>query len=154
MTSEDLGHDATAGTGPLAPPPQPTQTGPAAGAPLGTDRQTAGAHGGPTGADSGRSTEPPPVLDIDETNLSGAGVDTPQWSEATVRGDTVPVTPEEAERLDPERASAERAGETPPHADAEQMESALREGGPLAPADRYERQRREAASDPGGTSLT
>ena len=153
MTDDDLGHEATAGTGPLAPPPQPTQADPAGGAPLATDRQTAGA-GGETQGDGSGFPEPPPILDIDETNLAGAGVDTPQWSPSAVPGDTASVASAEAERLDPERASSERAAETPPHEDAEQMERALREGGPLAAADRYEQQRREAPTDAGGTSLT
>jgi len=64
---------------------------------------------------------------------------------------TGPINPEDR---DPEHASAERAGETPPQEDAEQLESALREGGPLAPADRFADQRRERSTEPGpGTSL-
>ncbi len=39
--------------------------------------------------------------------------------------------PIDAEKVDPEHASSERAAETPPHADSERMEAALREGGPL-----------------------
>lgn len=38
------------------------------------------------------------------------------------------------ELVDPAHASAERAGETPRQEDAEQMEAALREGGPLREA--------------------
>lgn len=41
------------------------------------------------------------------------------------------ISAADAERLDPEHASSERAAETPPHPDAERMEAALREGGPL-----------------------
>lgn len=61
------------------------------------------------------------------------------------------VSPEEAQRIAPDRARSEEAAETPPHADAERLESALREGGPLpdAPA----RDDRTAPLDPGGTSL-
>jgi len=62
--------------------------------------------------------------------------------------------PVNAEDRDPEHASAERAGETPPHEDAEQLESALREGGTLGPADEFAAQRRERSTEPGpGTSL-
>ncbi len=39
--------------------------------------------------------------------------------------------PIDAEQVDPEHASSERAAETPPHEDAERMEAALRLGGPL-----------------------
>jgi hypothetical protein len=64
------------------------------------------------------------------------------------------LTPLEAQRLDPERATSERAGETPPHQDAERLESALREGGPLADGEDARRAAaREAPLDPGGTSL-
>ncbi|MFL6137471.1 MAG: hypothetical protein ACJ74O_06690 [Frankiaceae bacterium] len=65
------------------------------------------------------------------------------------------VTPLEAQRLDPERATSERAGETPPHEDAERLESALREGGPLPDRDDGDAgaAAREAPLDPGGTSL-
>jgi hypothetical protein len=45
------------------------------------------------------------------------------------------VTPLEAQRLDPKRATSELAGETPPHEDAERLESALRETGPLPEGD-------------------
>ncbi len=56
--------------------------------------------------------------------------------------------------VDPEHARSELAGETPPHADAEKMESALREGGPLA-GDPYAEARRVQPTEPGpGTSLT
>lgn len=66
-------------------------------------------------------------------------------------------TPEvDAERVDPEHASADLAGDTPPHADAEEMESALREGGPLVEEDEGAvTTRREASTEDGpGTSLT
>jgi hypothetical protein len=63
--------------------------------------------------------------------------------------------PVDAEQVDPEHASSERAGETPPHDDAEQLESALREGGPLGPADDAAEQRRQQPTEEGpGTSLT
>lgn len=54
----------------------------------------------------------------------------------------------------PESAMSERAAETPAQPDAEQMESALREGGALGPADDYAAQRRQQPTEPGpGTSL-
>jgi hypothetical protein len=60
----------------------------------------------------------------------------------------------DAEDVDPEHARSELAGETPPHPDAEKMESALREGGPLA-GDPYAEARRVQPTEPGpGTSLT
>ena len=63
--------------------------------------------------------------------------------------------PVDAEQVDPEHASSERAGETPPHPDAEEMESALREGGPLLDDSEVEEARRQQATEPGpGTSLT
>lgn len=67
--------------------------------------------------------------------------------------DTQPV---DAERVDPEHARSERAAESPPQDDAEEMEWALREGGPLIPDDpEDEESRREAPTEPGpGTSLT
>ena len=61
------------------------------------------------------------------------------------------VTPLEAQQIDPERATSELAGETPPHGDAERLEAALREGGPLP--DAGSEPDREAPLDPGGTSL-
>lgn len=66
--------------------------------------------------------------------------------------DPEPIDPE---RIDPQRASSERAAQTPPHEDAERMESALRVGGPLVRDDPDEAQReRERPSEPGpGTSL-
>jgi len=61
----------------------------------------------------------------------------------------------DAESVDPEHASAERAGETPPHPDAEKMEAALRKGGPLITDAEIEEARRIQATEPGpGTSLT
>ena len=63
------------------------------------------------------------------------------------------LTPEEAEQRDPEHASSERAGETPPQPDAERLESALREGGPVM-GDPHEDDAKQAPLDPGGTSLT
>ncbi len=58
------------------------------------------------------------------------------------------------EQVDPEHATAERAGETPPHAEAEKMESALREAGPLVDDSEIEEARRIQATEPGpGTSL-
>lgn len=52
---------------------------------------------------------------------------------------------------------AETAAETPPHADAERMEAALRIGGPLAPVEDEQTAtaRRERPTEDGpGTSLT
>ena len=63
-----------------------------------------------------------------------------------------PLSPEDAERRDPEHASAERAGETPPQPDAERLESALREAGPLM-GDPHQDDAKLAPLDPGGTSL-
>lgn len=69
--------------------------------------------------------------------------------------DPGPGEPVDAEQYDPEHASSERAAETPAQADAEQMESALRERGPLAPDDPYAVQRRVQETELGpGTSLT
>ena len=67
-----------------------------------------------------------------------------------------PTSPEEAELTHPDEASAERAGETPPQEDAEQMEAALRRGGFLETDDPAEAQaRREQPTEDGpGTSLT
>ena len=63
--------------------------------------------------------------------------------------------PVNAEQVDPEHASAERAAETPPQADAEEMEAALREHGALGPSDPYAARRRLAPTEDGpGTSLT
>ena len=68
-------------------------------------------------------------------------------------GDRRRVTPLEAQQLNPEQATSERAAETPPHADAERLESALREGGPLPDAGADEPERDAPVADPGGTSL-
>ena len=56
----------------------------------------------------------------------------------------------------PEHARSERAAETPPHEDAEEMEAAMRErGAPLASAEPSEDERRQQPTEPGpGTSLT
>jgi hypothetical protein len=55
----------------------------------------------------------------------------------------------------PRHARSEEAGETPAQPDAENMEGALREGGPLGEADPYAAQRRSAPTEDGpGTSLT
>jgi len=63
--------------------------------------------------------------------------------------------PVDAEQVNPEQASSERAAETPPHSDAEEMESALREGGPFLAGDPHEQARREQPTEAGpGTSLT
>ena len=81
----------------------------------------------------------------------------------TTPDDTTPTTASTApdaggvadiDRVDP-RADSLRAGETPPHADAERMEAALRLGGPLVPDDEAEAQaRREQPTEDGpGTSL-
>lgn len=66
-----------------------------------------------------------------------------------------PISPEEVERLHPE-ARTDRAAETPAQPDAEQLESALREGGPLVHDDPEVIQaRRELPTEDGpGTSLT
>lgn len=63
----------------------------------------------------------------------------------------------DAERYDPEHARSEEAAETPPQDDAERMESALREGGPIPVGsdERAARSQREQSTEPGpGTSLT
>lgn len=64
--------------------------------------------------------------------------------------------PIDAEQVDPQHASSELAAETPPTPDAEELESALREGvGSLGPADEFAEQRRVQPTEPGpGTSLT
>lgn len=64
--------------------------------------------------------------------------------------------PIDAEQVDPEHAKSELAGETPPHPDAEEMESALRQGGPLWKESEAEQAaRRKQPTEPGpGTSLT
>ena len=62
--------------------------------------------------------------------------------------------PVDAQQVDPDHARSELAGETPPHPDAEQMESALREGGPLASEDLTEQRRRQPTEPGPGTSLT
>ena len=64
--------------------------------------------------------------------------------------------PVDAEAVDPEHARSELAAETPPHPDAEEMESALRERGPLVADDERARQAQWAQpTEPGpGTSLT
>ncbi len=68
---------------------------------------------------------------------------------------TETVTPLEAQERWPERATSELASMPEPYADAEGLERALREGGPLADKDAfYEAQRRAAETAPGGTSLT
>jgi hypothetical protein len=56
---------------------------------------------------------------------------------------------------DPAARGSERAGDPPPMADAEALESALRDGvGFLGPADEYAEQRRQAPTEDGpGTSL-
>jgi hypothetical protein len=67
------------------------------------------------------------------------------------------VTPLEAQRLDPERATSELAPETPPQDDAEQLEDALREAGrPLVEDvdDPDAQAKRAAPIDRGGTSLS
>ena len=63
--------------------------------------------------------------------------------------------PVDAQQVDPEHARSELAGETPPHADAEEMEAALRRAGrPLVTdEDIQERRRRQATEDGPGTSL-
>jgi hypothetical protein len=59
-----------------------------------------------------------------------------------------------AEPAQAESAEADAAADTAARNDAERMESALRVGGPLAPADPYAASRREAPTEPGpGTSL-
>jgi hypothetical protein len=55
--------------------------------------------------------------------------------------------PVDPEQVDPEHASSERAGETPPQPDAERMEAALREGGPL-PDEPVAGERRHLAVQP------
>lgn len=58
-------------------------------------------------------------------------------------------------RIDPAARGSESAAEPIPQDNAEQLESALREGvGSLGPADPYAQQRREAPTEDGpGTSL-
>lgn len=60
--------------------------------------------------------------------------------------------PIDAERVDPEHAKSELAPETPPQSDAEEMESALREGGPLK-TDEPGSDEPPAVEDGPGTSL-
>jgi hypothetical protein len=68
---------------------------------------------------------------------------------------TETVTPLEAQERWPERATSELAAEPEPYPDAERLEGALREAGPLADKDAvYEARRRAAETAPGGTSLT
>ncbi len=61
--------------------------------------------------------------------------------------------PIDAEAVDPEHARSERAAETPPQEDAERMEAALREGGPLRPIDDAPDGEPPLAEDGPGTSL-
>ena len=85
----------------------------------------------------------------------GGGVDGADSAAAARLDDVEDPDFDDPEVRDPEHASAERAGETPPHADAERMEAALRIGGPLVPDDEAEAQlRREQPTEDGpGTSL-
>jgi hypothetical protein len=63
--------------------------------------------------------------------------------------------PEDAADYNPRHARSEEAGETPPHADAERMEAAMREHGPLVTdADTEARRRLQPTEDGPGTSLT
>jgi hypothetical protein len=65
------------------------------------------------------------------------------------------VTPLEAQERWPDEATSELAAKPEPYPDAEKLESALREGGPLADKDDYyEAQRKAADTAPGGTSLS
>ena len=66
-----------------------------------------------------------------------------------------PDGPVDAQAYDPEHARAELAAETPPQADAEAMEAALRERGRPLAGDPYSRARQVAPTEDGpGTSLT
>ena len=77
-------------------------------------------------------------------DADGAPTDTPER-----------VTPLDAQTRWPDRATSELAAKPEPYPDAEQLEGALREGGPLADKDDYyEAQRKAADIAPGGTSLT
>ncbi|RZS90249.1 hypothetical protein EV189_2033 [Motilibacter rhizosphaerae] len=65
------------------------------------------------------------------------------------------MTESTPDQTDP-RADSLRAGETPPQDDAEQLESALREGGPLVHDDpaREQALKEQPTEDGPGTSLT
>jgi hypothetical protein len=66
--------------------------------------------------------------------------------------------PVDAQQVDPQHARSENAGETPPHADAEEMESALRDRGEALVTDADDElaqaRRRQPTEDGPGTSLT
>jgi hypothetical protein len=67
---------------------------------------------------------------------------------------TESVTPLEAQTRWPDEATSELAAKPEPYPDAERLESALREGGPLADKDAvYEAERKRANLTPGGTDL-
>ena len=71
---------------------------------------------------------------------------------ATPHDDLTPSTVPDAENP---QADSLRAAETPPHPDAEAMESALREGGPLVTDEEHEQAVRAQPTEDGpGTSLT
>lgn len=92
-------------------------------------------------------SEAPPLEDAPAQPLNGA----PAQDSAGSNQDG----PVDAQAYDPEHARSELAGETPPQADAEAMESALRERGRPLAGDPYARARRVAPTEEGpGTSLT
>lgn len=81
-----------------------------------------------------------------DTNVDPSGGTHPPTEHVSVR---------EAQERWPDEATSERRPETPPHGDAEDLEKALREGGPLHDDyDVKEAQLRRQDTAPGGTSLT
>jgi hypothetical protein len=102
--------------------------------------------------DQGRPTPlgTPPGADPTMPN-GGEQVTVPYRDEAQAARRMDRDDPADAPGAEPDSA---RAAETPPHADAERLESALREAGSLGPADPDAEQRRRRPTEEGpGTSL-
>jgi hypothetical protein len=110
----------------------------------------------PTGSDGRESENAPAGFFTNDGNESGRpDADT----DVDGRGGPGPaaesVTPLEAQERWPDEATSELAAKPEPYPEAEKLEGALREGGPLADKDDYyEAQRKAADTAPGGTSLT
>ena len=81
--------------------------------------------------------------------------DSKRTDRADASGARTDVAGASSERTNLTAASSELAAEPPPLFDADELEWALREAGPMRPADVYaaERQRKAAENGP-GTSLT
>ena len=149
---------STSATGGFAEPvtgTTPSDEGTAlAQSPLGPDDPLQEQPGGDIGPVPRSRTDEYVAIDPPASGGSGAGADGETEARLAQKRAETPAPEGPVDGSPGSPTSSERAGETPPHEDAERMESALRSAGPFLVDDRRPVTRLPDVEDGPGTSLT